>query len=121
MQTAWCHLPNASRIDQVLAHATANPKEWVAAWDAARDAAREAAPDAVAGAENEPLVGRGAEQPFVHVWRPAAAWASERDEAPTVSPRHSTAAGSHGSKAHVPQADARAQSTWRMSSSNVWL
>ena len=35
MQTAWCHLPNASRIDQVLAHATANPKEWVAAWDAA--------------------------------------------------------------------------------------
>ena len=43
MQTAWCHLPNASRIDQVLAHAKANPKEWDAASDAARVAARDAA------------------------------------------------------------------------------
>ena len=51
----WSHLPNASRIDQVLAHAKANPKEWVAARHAARsfvarsagrDAARYAAYDA---------------------------------------------------------------------------
>ena len=42
MQTAWSHLPNASRIDQVLAHAKANPKEWVAARDAARVAASDA-------------------------------------------------------------------------------
>ena len=42
----WSHLPNASRIDQVLAHVKANPKEWHAAWDAARDAARDAAYDA---------------------------------------------------------------------------
>ena len=53
MQTAWCHLPNASRIDQVLAHATANPKEWVAAWDAARDAARDAAWDAASDAARD--------------------------------------------------------------------
>jgi hypothetical protein len=47
----WSHLPNASRIDQLLVHAKANPKEWVAAreaaweagWDAGRDAARYAA------------------------------------------------------------------------------
>ena len=59
--------------------ATPLKPDWLPLLDglrqAARDAAREAAPDAVAGAENEPLVGRGAEQPFVHVWRPAAAWA----------------------------------------------
>ena len=42
----WSHLPNASRIDQVLAHVKANPKEWHAAWDAARDAALDAARDA---------------------------------------------------------------------------
>ena len=40
---AWSHLPNASRIDQVLAHAKVNPKEWVAAWDAAWVAASDAA------------------------------------------------------------------------------
>ena len=39
----WSHLPNASRIDQVLAHVKANPKEWHAAWDAAWDAASDAA------------------------------------------------------------------------------
>ena len=50
MQTAWSHLPNASRIDQVLAHAKANPKEWVAARDAARVAARYAAWDAASDA-----------------------------------------------------------------------
>ena len=50
MQTAWCHLPNASRIDQVLAHAKANPKEWDAASDAAWDAARVAAWDAASDA-----------------------------------------------------------------------
>jgi len=40
---AWSQLPNASRIDQLLAHVKANPKEWHAAWDAARSAARDAA------------------------------------------------------------------------------
>jgi len=40
---AWSQLPNASRIDQLLAHVKANPKEWHAAWDAAWDAARSAA------------------------------------------------------------------------------
>ena len=43
---AWSHLPNASRIDQVLAHVKANPKEWAAARYAARDAGRSAARDA---------------------------------------------------------------------------
>ena len=42
----WSHLPNASRIDQVLAHAKDNPKEWEAAREAAWEAAREAAYDA---------------------------------------------------------------------------
>ena len=59
--------------------ATPLQPDWLPLLDAlrqaARDAAREAAPDVVAEAENQPLVGRGAEQPFVHVWRPAAAWA----------------------------------------------
>ena len=65
----WSHLPNASRIDQVLAHVKANPKEWhaasdaawitawdaasVAARDAARDAAWDAALDAVQGAARD--------------------------------------------------------------------
>ena len=53
MQTAWSHLPNASRIDQVLAHAKANPKEWVAARDAARVAARYAAWDAASDAARD--------------------------------------------------------------------
>jgi len=35
----WSHLPNASRIDQLLTHAKANPKEWVVASDAAYYAA----------------------------------------------------------------------------------
>ena len=39
-KTAWSQLPNASRIDQLLAHVKANPKEWHAARDAAWDAAR---------------------------------------------------------------------------------
>ena len=55
--------------------ATPLEPDWLPLLDALRQAAREAAPDVVAGAENQPLVGRGAEQPFVHVWRPAAAWA----------------------------------------------
>jgi len=45
----WSHLPNASRIDQLLTHAKANPKEWVVASDAAqraRSAALMAARDA---------------------------------------------------------------------------
>ena len=46
----WSHLPNASRIDQVLAHVKANPKEWDAAWIAARVAAWDAASDAASGA-----------------------------------------------------------------------
>jgi len=49
MQTAWSHLLNASRIDQIIVHVKANPKEWAAAdaaWDAARDAAWDAAWDA---------------------------------------------------------------------------
>jgi len=49
MQTAWSHLLNASRIDQIIVHVKANPKEWAAAdaaWDAARDAAWDAASDA---------------------------------------------------------------------------
>ena len=59
MQTAWCHLPNASRIDQVLAHAKANPKEWVAARDAAWDAARDAAYDAAWDAAFDAAWGAG--------------------------------------------------------------
>lgn len=57
------------------AAATPPKPDWLPLLDALRQAAREAAQKAVAGAENLPLVGRGAEQPFVHVWRPAAAWA----------------------------------------------
>ena len=45
-KTAWSHLPNASRIDQLLAHVKANPHDWHAARDAARDAAWDAAWDA---------------------------------------------------------------------------
>ena len=61
--TAWAHLPNAALIDEVLASARTNPKEWgaasgvtwsvardaawSAAWDAAWDTARNAARDAV--------------------------------------------------------------------------
>ena len=45
-KTAWSQLPNASRIDQLLAHVKANPKEWHAARDAAWDAAWDAASDA---------------------------------------------------------------------------
>ena len=52
---AWSQLPNASRIDQLLAHVKANPKEWDAAWrdrspDAAWDAERSAAWDAARSA-----------------------------------------------------------------------
>jgi len=46
MQTAWSHLLNASRIDQIIVHVKANPKEWAAARYAARDAGRSAARDA---------------------------------------------------------------------------
>ena len=51
--------------------ATPLKPDWLPLLDALRQAAREA----VVEAENQPLVGRGAEQPFVQVWRPAAAWA----------------------------------------------
>ena len=52
--TPWAHLPNAERIDQILAHLKQHPDRWTAAWDAARDAAwvaaRDAARDAARGA-----------------------------------------------------------------------
>ena len=35
----WDNLPNAKRIDWVLADVKRNPKKWAAAWDAARDTA----------------------------------------------------------------------------------
>ena len=41
--TAWAHLPNAARIDQILAHLKQHPDRWDADWDAAWDAARDAA------------------------------------------------------------------------------
>ena len=47
MATAWDHLPNAKRIDQILAHLTQHPDRWVAAWVAARTDDRHAAWDAV--------------------------------------------------------------------------
>ena len=67
MMTAWAHLPNAARIDEVLASVRTSPEEWTAArgaargaawnaaraaaWGAAWDAARDAARDAAWGAE----------------------------------------------------------------------
>jgi hypothetical protein len=50
----WAHLPNAARIDRVLANFKENPDEWVttrgAAWEAAWVDARDAAWDAAWGA-----------------------------------------------------------------------
>jgi len=37
---AWAHLPNASHIDRILAHAKAHPERWNATRDATRDATR---------------------------------------------------------------------------------
>ena len=47
MSTPWAHLPNAKRIDQILAHLKQHPRSWVGdhrqlfgpAWTAARQAA----------------------------------------------------------------------------------
>ena len=46
VSTPWAHLPNAERIDQILAHLKQHPDRWVAAHGAARYAARDAAWDA---------------------------------------------------------------------------
>jgi hypothetical protein len=51
--TAWAHLPNATHIDRVLAHAKQHPDRWGAAWDAAQDAARAAALDAALDAARD--------------------------------------------------------------------
>jgi type 2 lantibiotic biosynthesis protein LanM len=48
--------------------------EWWPLLEAISQAAREAA----AGASHQSLADRGGKQPFVHVWRPAAAWAMLR-------------------------------------------
>ncbi len=56
-----------------------NPPEEVIplapAWWPLLEALCQAAREAAAGANQPPLAGRGSKQPFVHVWRPAAAWA----------------------------------------------
>ncbi len=69
--SAWAHLPNAERIDQILAHLKQHPDRWTAAWgaayDAARVAARAAAWDAAWGAARDAA------------W--AAAWSAARDDA----------------------------------------
>ena len=44
--TAWAHLPNAKRIDRVLADLREHPQRWDSARDAALDAAWDAARDA---------------------------------------------------------------------------
>ena len=62
---AWALDPPAAAIP-------ANP-EWWPLLQGLRQAGREAAAGAEAAAE--PLAGCGADQPFVHAWRPAAAWA----------------------------------------------
>jgi hypothetical protein len=71
----WSHLPNASRIDQIIAHVKANPKEWHAARDAARDAAWVAASDAAYDAAWDAAQ--------VAAWDAAryAAWVAARDAA----------------------------------------
>jgi len=53
------------------AESTPQAPEWWPLLVAIGQAAREAA----AGASHQSLVDRGGKQPFVHVWRPAAAWA----------------------------------------------
>ncbi len=45
------------------------------AWWPLLEALCQAAREAAAGANQPALAGRGSKQPFVHVWRPAAAWA----------------------------------------------
>jgi len=50
---------------------TPQAPEWWPLLEAIGQAAREA----VMGANHQSLVARGSKQPFVHVWRPAAAWA----------------------------------------------
>lgn len=53
------------------AEATPKDPDWWPLLQGLRQAGREAEP----GASSQPLAGRGANQPFVQVWRPAAAWA----------------------------------------------
>jgi len=83
----WSHLPNASRIDQVLAHVKANPKEWGAAWDAAcdaewaaaRGAAWAAAWDAACDAAWAAAYDAGRDAARYAVWN--AVWNAARDAA----------------------------------------
>ena len=57
-----------------LAESSPPAPEWWPLLEAISQAAREAA----AGASQQSLADRGGKQPFVHVWRPAAAWAMLR-------------------------------------------
>ena len=79
----WSHLPNASRIDQVLAHVKANPKEWHAARDAASDAAWIAASDAawIAASDAVQVAARVAAWDAARVAAWVAAWDAAYDAA----------------------------------------
>jgi type 2 lantibiotic biosynthesis protein LanM len=69
----WGGLTLASAAWALNPPAESSPQapEWWPLLEAISQAAREAA----AGASHQSLVVRGGKQPFVHVWRPAAAWA----------------------------------------------
>lgn len=70
---AWGNLAIAAALWALDPPEAATPKspEW---WPLLEDL-RQAARDAAAEARLHPLDNRGVNQPFVHVWRPAAAWA----------------------------------------------
>ena len=63
---AWAFDPPDQSIPQ--------DPEWLPLLEALRQASR----DASAGSLHQQLAERGGQQPFVHVWRPAAAWALQR-------------------------------------------
>ena len=54
--TPWAHLPNAKRIDQILAHLLQHPDRWVAAWDAAWNAAWDALAALIAWDDCAPIL-----------------------------------------------------------------
>jgi hypothetical protein len=64
-------LASAAWVLNPPAESTPQAPEWWPLLEAIGQAAREAA----AGASHQSLVDRGGKQPFVHAWRPAAAWA----------------------------------------------
>ncbi len=83
----WDGLSEASAAWAVDPPAQATPQD--PSWWPLLEALRQAGRDAAAGGIHQELRQRGSKQPFVHVWRPAAAWAlgTLQDRCADLQPR----------------------------------